>query len=422
MRILAALAVLALAQDPPKPPPAAPAKAPEYVALTGGDVYTVTRGVLKNATVLVKDGKIHRVGHDVDLPEGTTKHDCSGRRVLPGFVVANARGLGMSGMSSSAKIADALDPYQETLKLALASGITSAYIEYGFAGGLFGGRAEGGGGTSAVVKMSYGDLDRMLLVEPASVPLSSWITGTALQRQQLREQLQKARETLDKIRDFERRKAEGKTQSGEQPPAADPMVRLLRGDAIARISASNADQIQTALKLVNEFRFRCILVDVDEGWTMADEIGRARAYCIITPRSKKYRDRNVNRPNGSTIEQAALLGKAGVKFAVTSLSPGISTGGIAGRDLMNLPLEAAFGIRGGLDEQTALESITITAAEMCGVENRIGSIEEGKDADLIVLDGDPFDYRTFVELTFIEGKLLYEKDKSPYFNHLKRKP
>ncbi len=154
---------------------------------------------------------------------------------------------------------------------------------------------------------------------------------------------------------------------------------------------------------------------------MADAIGRANAYCIITPRSKKYPDKNVNRANGSTIEQAAILRKAGVKFAVTALSPGISTGGIAGRDLMNLPLEAAFGIRGGLDEQTALESITITAAEMCGVDHRLGSIEPGKDADLIVLDGDPFDYRTFVDLTFVDGKLMYEKDKSPYFNHIKRK-
>ena len=80
-------------------------------------------------------------------------------------------------------------------------------------------------------------------------------------------------------------------------------------------------------------------------------------------------------------------------------------------------------MRGGLDEQTALEAITITAAEICGVETRVGSLEEGKDADVVVLDGDPFDYRTFVDMTFVNGKLLYEKSKSPYFSHLKnRKP
>jgi len=84
-----------------------------------------------------------------------------------------------------------------------------------------------------------------------------------------------------------------------------------------------------------------------------------------------------------------------------------------------LPLDGAFAIRGGLDEQTALEAITITAAELCGVEGRVGSLEEGKDADVVVLDGDPFDYRTFVELTFVNGKLLYEKATSPYFSHLR---
>ena len=89
------------------------------------------------------------------------------------------------------------------------------------------------------------------------------------------------------------------------------------------------------------------------------------------------------------------------------------------RRLVVHPIEAAFAIRGGLDEQAALESITITAAEICGVDTRVGSIEEGKDADVIVVDGDPFDYRTFVDLTFVNGKLLYDKAKSPYFSHLK---
>jgi len=109
-----------------------------------------------------------------------------------------------------------------------------------------------------------------------------------------------------------------------------------------------------------------------------------------------------------------------VKFAILPPNASVGTGGTAGRDLLTLPLDGAFAIRGGLDEQTALEAITITAAEICGVDSRVGSLEEGKDADIVVLDGDPFDYRTFVDLTFVNGKLLYEKSKSPYFSHLKK--
>lgn len=407
-----------LAQETKKEEP----KKPVYVALVGGDVYTVTKGTLKGATVLIKDGKIHKIGHGITLPEGTTVHDVKGKRVLPGFVVAHGRGLGIAGWGGG-KISDSLDPYAETVKLALASGITTSYVEFGGGGGFWGGKVGTSGQSNAVVKMAYGDLDGMLLLEPAAVNLTQWTHATASQKHDIRERFAKAREYLEKVKDYEARKAAGKLQPNEQPPQGgqDNETKLLRGDLCARLDAGTADELKTILALLSDFQFKCVLVNVDEGWTMPDEIGRSDASCIITPRYRVHPDQTITRPNGSSIEQAAILRKAGVKFAVVPLSPSIDLDGIAGRDLLNLPLEAAFAIRGGCDEQTALESITITAAEMIGVSNRVGSIEEGKDADLIVLDGDPFDYRTFVDFTFVNGKLLYDKAKSPYFSHIKRK-
>lgn len=396
-------------------------KPPSYAALVGGDVYTVTKGTLRGATVLFKDGKIHRVGHNVPLPEGTVKHEVKGKRVLPGFVVASGYGLGVSGWGGG-KISDMLDPYAETLKLALASGITTSYLELGFGGGFFGGRMQPIGNSNAVVKMAYGHLEEMAILEPAAMNLGGWVQGTASQRHEIRERFRKAREYVEKLRDYEKRKAENRLQANEQPPQSGGMdmeAKLLRGEIVARIPASTADEIRVVLQLLSDYPFRCILVNVDEGWTMPEEIGRAGASCIITPRNRVYADRSVNRPNGSSIEQAAILRRGGVKFGIIPLTPSIDLDGIAGRDLLNLPIEAAFAIRGGLDEQTALESITITAAEMIGVAHRVGSIEEGKDADVIVLDGDPFDYRTFVELTFVNGRLMYDKAKSPYFSHIK---
>ena len=421
MRLFLGAWVLLLAiQDPPKQDPPKPADPqPVYVALVGGDVRTA-QGVLKGATLLFKDAKIHRIGSDLEIPEGATRHDVTGKTVMPGLVAATARGLGFSG-GNIQKIADSLDPYQESIKLALASGITSAYVESG--GGIFGERTEGPSGTSAVIKMSWGDLDRMLVVEPAAVNLSSWMRASASQRSDMRETFRKARDMLEKIKDYETRRTAGKLAANESAPSPgslDSYVKVLRGDIPARISASSAEEIATALALVNEFRFRAVLMDVDEAWTMAEEIGRARCLCVITPRRRRNADKRSNRPSGSTIEQAALLRKSGVKFAIVPLAERIDTGGMAGRDLQALPLEAAFAVRGGLDEKTALEAITITAAEALGVDARVGSLEEGKDADVIVLDGDPLDYRTYVELTFVNGKLLYDKSKSPYFSHLKR--
>ncbi len=415
------LVILLLAQEPPrKEGPKAPEKKPAYTALLGGDVHTVTQGVHRGGTVLLKDAKIHRVGASIDLPEGTVKIDVSGKRVLPGFVAVSARGLGL-GFGGSGKVGDAVDPFQESIKVALASGITSAHLEAG-AGGFFG-RSAPAAASNAVAKMSYGTLEGMVILEPASVSLSGWITGSAAERYDIRENFRKAREFMEAERDFDRRKADKRLKPNEAAPKAaapvDRYVRQLKGEVITRIPASDTGQIRRALDLVGEFRFKAVLTGVVEGWAIPDEIGRARAYCVVTPRTKSHADRSANRPTGSSIEQAAILRKAGVKFAILPASPTVGTGGIAGRDLGTLPLEAAFAIKGGLDEQAALEAITITAAEICGVDARVGSIEEGKDADLIVLDGDPFDYRTLVDLTFVNGKLLYERSNSPYFQHLK---
>jgi imidazolonepropionase-like amidohydrolase len=406
---------------PPVPPPAAPEKKSVYTALVGGDVHTVTQGVMKGGTILIKDDKIFKIGTSVDLPEGTTKIDVTGKRVLPGFVAALAHGVGLS--TSQGKIADALDPFSESIKLALAGGVTTAYLESGGGGfGLF------GGGSSppapgAVVKMSYGTLEGMLVAEPSTPILSAWMTGSPSERYDVRDNLIKARAQLEKERDFERRRAEGKLKTGETLTRAaaplEPYVRLLKGEISARLQASRVDDLRRALDVINEFKFKAVLTDVIEGWAIADEIGRARATCLIDVRTKEHAPRNSPRPAGSSIEQAALLRKAGVKFALVPPDTNTGTGGIAGRNLITLPLEGALAVRGGLDEQAALEAITITAAEICGVETRVGSLEEGKDADLVVLDGDALDYRTFVEMTFVNGKLLYEKSKSPYFSHLR---
>lgn len=389
------------------------------VALTGGDVYTVTKGTLKGATVLLKDGKIQKIGAGIELPAGTRTIDVSGKRVLPGFVAAQGRGLGVG--FAPGKIADGVDPFSESLLVALAGGVTSAYVESGASEGFFGG---GGGGTSsnAVIKMTYGTLEGMVLREPAAVSLAVWTQGGPAERHELRESLRKARAHLEEERDFERRKAEGKLKPGESGPKASPALerwlKLLNGETVGRIPAGNAEAIRRALELLEEFRFRAALTGTYEAWTLADAVGRSHASCVFSVRGVKAHPEK-GRTGGSSIEQAAILRTSGVRFALVPPNADAGTGGIPGRDLGYLPMEAAFAIRGGLDETSALEAITIRAAEACGVERRVGSLEEGKDADVAVLDGDPFDYRTLVDLTIVNGRVLYERSKSPFFSHLK---
>jgi imidazolonepropionase-like amidohydrolase len=133
------------------------------------------------------------------------------------------------------------------------------------------------------------------------------------------------------------------------------------------------------------------------------------------------------RPNttGSNIAMAKILSDVGVPVAVHPPSgrfggSGLGTGGIMGQDLNTPHVDAAFAVRGGLDNRKALRTITLDAAKMMGAERRIGSLEVGKDADVLILDGQPLHYRTFVETAIVNGKIVYEKDKEPFYRHIKR--
>jgi imidazolonepropionase-like amidohydrolase len=412
MKLLLCLwALQAAAAEPAKP-------AGEILALVGGDVETVSRGFLKGATVLIKDGKIERVGAGIEIPEGAKRIDVKGKRVLPGFVAAQARGLG--GPGAAGKVSDAFDPFHDTVMMALAGGVTTAYLEAGRGSGFFGGDAPPAG-SSAVVKMTYGSLDGMLLLEPGSVAVGSWVRGGARERHEIREQFRKAREHLEKERDYERRRAAKLLKPDEAPPKAaglqEAQVQLLKGERVARMEAESAEEILKAVELAEEFRFRLVLTGVVEGWTVADRMGRAGVEAVFAVRRKAHAPPGSDGRAGSSIEQAAVLRRSGVRFAIVPPTVSVGTGGIPGKDLLNLPFEAAFAIRGGLDPEGALRSVTLDAARLLGVDHRVGSIEEGKDADLVVLDGDPFDYRTWVDLTFVNGRLLYDRSASPWFSH-----
>ncbi|MHC4694866.1 MAG: amidohydrolase family protein [Planctomycetota bacterium] len=367
-------------------------------AIKGGDLYTITSGIIKNGTILIKDGKISRIGQNIEIPQKSKVIDARGKIVMPGLVAATAR-VGMTG--SGGKIADSLDPFHYHASLALASGITSVFVS--------------SGGTNAVVKPTYGDLDNMILKESVSQSssISSWMGKTTFVQN-----LRKARDYLQKLDEYTMKKDQKKLQELKKPSGIDTYIRLLKKELPARFQARTAAEILDIVELIDEFGMRVIIEGAIEAWIVAEEIAKHDIRLIITPREKRRPNEDISAPSGSTLENAAILKKAGVKFAIIPTSPSFATWGIAGRDLMALPMEAAFAVSGGLDEQTALESITINAAEITGVADRVGSLQVGKDADIIILDGHPFHHKTFVESTLINGKIFYAKSKSPYFSHI----
>ena len=140
---------------------------------------------------------------------------------------------------------------------------------------------------------------------------------------------------------------------------------------------------------------------------------------VVTPRRKASRNRRTARLTGSSIENAGILHDRGVKIAILPAGSGISLGGITGRDLLALPIEAAFAVRGGLPDKAAVESITIGAARLLNIDKRVGSIEKGKDADFIVCDGDLLHYNTLVQWTVVNGRVVYDKQKDSLFAHVR---
>jgi imidazolonepropionase-like amidohydrolase len=233
--------------------------------------------------------------------------------------------------------------------------------------------------------------------------------------------LRVAKQYQDKLSVYEADKKAGKQITEPRKPAGiDEYLALVKKERVLRVTASEVSDMRWALKLVDDFGIKLAMTPATEAWIIADEIAKRDACLIITARSRVSADDRKNGPSGASTEAAAILKKSGVRFALVPPSAGFSTGGQLGRDLITFPLEAAFAIRGGLDEQTALEALTIEPARILGIADRIGSIEEGKDADILILNGDPLDYRTFAERVYVNGKLLYEREKSTFFDYIKR--
>ncbi len=373
------------------------AQADKITAIKGGDLYTITSGIIPNGTILIKDGRIWKIGTGVPVPKDAKVIDAKGMIVMPGLVAIQGS-LEVKG----GRVEDALDPFSRSVSLALASGVTSVYTR------------------GAVIKPTYADLDGMLVTKPDVISLNNFNYGWR-NRTDLLMDLGEARAYLQNLAQYERDKAAGrKVTEPKRPSSASRYLPLLKRETPAMINASRASDILAALELVDEFNIRMIFSGAIEAWTVAQEIAKRNVAVILTPRHKQPETDRSSQPSGSNLENAAILKRAGVKVAIIPPSASFTStaGGIAGRDLMTLPLEAAFAVQGGLDEQTALEAITITPAELLGVSDRLGSLQPGKDADIIILDGHPLHYNTFVQTTLINGKVLYEKKTSNYFSHI----
>ncbi len=438
----------------------------KVVAVVGGDVYTVTHEVIRNGTVLIKDGKIVAVGEGVKVPEGATVIDAKGKYVTPGFVAVSMAGVGVRaagggqgrgrggqpapGAGAAGKVADSLDPFDRNIKFCLGVGITTGCVELAGGGGR--GRRNRDEATDdtqvcpccglailptepinprapttptarrhAVLKMAYGDLDAMLVREAPFHHLPSSGLAGALNRYNWRQSIKDARKYLADLAEHEQSVKDGEPTRPPRQTVSDDLVRLVKKEIPLRTDASSVTQMRDMIRLAKELDYRLVLEDVHEGWLVPEELAEAKVSVVLTPRGRRRATPGREDTSGSSIETSAKLEKAGVPFAVATQMNTVSLDGVyGGRDLTGLPLEAAFAVRGGCSEKAALAALTIVPARQLGLDKRVGSIEAGKDADLLILNGPPLDYRTYVEVALVGGKAVYDRDKDRVYPTFRR--
>lgn len=379
-------------------PTSKPAEEDAYFAITGGIVHPVSGPDRRDVTILCKDGRILDIGRTVVVPEGARRLDAAGLHIYPGLIACSSFGIVGSG-----SVADSTNVFSLNMTLANAGGLTTVVT----------------GNTAA--KVTYGTTEGLVLRDNLFVNLR---VRSSADRRAAREAFEDVRKYLRDKEAYDRKKAEG-DQDAKAPDENrikgrnEDYYKLIRRERTALVQADGRTELLGLCELIEQYGFVAVIRGAGEGWTIPDVLGRAGVKAIVTPRRIAARNEQSVQDTGGSIETAAILYRHGVDVAVTSGGGGISLVGLAGNDLLNLPMEAAFAVKGGLSEKAAVESITLAAARILGIDDRVGSIDVGKDADFIITDGRLLDFYTTVQFTIVNGRVVYDKAADTLFAHVR---
>lgn len=379
----------------------------QKILLKHATIFSMAGPVLEDSDLLIEEGRIAAVGKDID-GEGAKTIDLSGKFVTPGFIDAHCHiglfedSLGFEGddgnemtdpVTPQLRAIDAIYPTDRTFDEALAAGVTMAITGPGSAnviGGQFAavktfGRTVGEKLVSSPVamKIAFGENPKRVYYGQKKSPSTRMATASIL-----REALFKAKEYMEK--------KEAAAGDLAKTPAFDlkweSLIPVLRKEIPLKAHAHRADDIMTAIRITEEFGLRITLDHCTEGHLIADIIAAKGLPAIVGP---SFSDRSKVELRNLTFETPAILSKAGVKIAIMTDSPVIPS--------QYLPLCAKLAVRNGLEPEEALKAITINPAEIVGLANRVGSLEVGKDADLVVFDRHPLAFEAEVERVFVNG-------------------
>jgi imidazolonepropionase-like amidohydrolase len=364
----------------------------ETVALTNARILPVAGDPIAKGYVLIRDGKILEVGRGQPPQEILRSVDLSGKTVIPGLILG-ASALGVSGSSNEdgeevaprVRIIDSFDPRSGDLSRARQSGITAALVEPGNRGVI--------GGVGSVLKTAGSSRAAMTVKEEACLKAAMGLgpaQGNFAPRGAAASFFNRRPTTRMGVA-WEFRKAFFDARKAGEPPV---MMNALAGTLPVRISASRVTDLETALQLAEELQLRIAVEEAQEAFKRADVLASRKVPVLLRPSPPT----SSTEPEEFRPDTFTTLLRSGV---LTALLPASE------QKPESLLASVAFAVREGATPGDALKAVTAAPAEILGVSDRLGSLAPGKDADLVVLSGDPHEVTSRVEKVMIDGRWVF---------------
>lgn len=379
------------------------------ILIQNGHIKPIVGEELENGSILLgDDGKIAAIGKKLTAPEGAQIIDAEGRLVTPGCVEAHCH-IGLDNeclrwegadynestdpVTPQMRAIDSFNPMDGMIAAAITGGVTTACAGPGSANVV--------GGTFVTAKLVGKRIDNMILTENAAMKCAFGENPKNAYGQNKKSPKTRMavaailRELLFKARNYQQAKDSGKEPAFDMKLEA--MLPVMRGEIPLKAHAHRADDIFTSIRIAKEFGVRLTLDHCTDGALIADELGKEGFPALVGP---SFGNKSKPELSHKTYKTAGALHKAGVKVCIITDAPVIT--------IENLPMCAGFAARAGLPMEEAWKAITINPAEVLGVADRIGSLEVGKDADVVIWKDDPL--RCIggdAWMTIVDGKIAY---------------
>jgi imidazolonepropionase-like amidohydrolase len=392
---------------PPMRPGATMASAnDDVIAITHARVLTGDGAEIESGTVVMRGGRLVAVGADVAVPQGATIIDGTGKVVTPGFIESNTN-LGVveiplsaegtadqvstdPGIGAAFNVVDAFNPLSTAIPISRADGITRAVVVPGGTGHILQGQAAlfDLAGQHVPASVTRAPVAMMVALGEAGAGLAGGSRSTAMLR---------LREVLQDATDFSRNRVAWNARQRRDYVRGRLDLEALRpvvaGEVPLAVQANRASDLLAAMRLADAFKLKLVLVGAAEGWTVADELARRKVPVVLKPLTDIPSFDALH----ATLDNAARLRAAGVTVLLSSFDT---------HRAGTLRQEVGNAIAYGLDRREALRAVTLAPAEVWGIAASTGSLAPGKDADLVIWSGDPFELTSHAEGVFIRGRRM----------------